>query len=123
MRPVAARVVATRPLPAGVLPAVALPAVVLLGLLTGCSGEDVPPVRTAEVTRGDVVEVVEAPGTVVPRAQATLSAPAAGTVASLAVVDGQEVAAGQELFVVDSPQARSVREAIRHGIAYATEDR
>ncbi|GAB7189564.1 hypothetical protein NUM3379_02700 [Kineococcus sp. NUM-3379] len=74
--------------------------------LTACSDAEEVVVDTEQVTRGDVVEVVEAPGAIVPRATATLTAPAAGTVATLAVTDGQEVQAGQELLVLDSPEAR-----------------
>jgi len=76
-------------------------------LLAGCSSDDAPAVKTATVGRGDVTEVVEAPGTVQPRASASVSAPAAGTVATLLVADGQEVQAGQVLMTIDSPQAQA----------------
>lgn len=76
-------------------------------LLAGCSSDDAPAVKTATVGRGDVTEVVEAPGTVQPRASASVSAPAAGTVATLLVADGQEVQAGQVLMTIDSPSARA----------------
>ena len=90
-----------------------LPRVLLGGLaattllLAGCSSDDAPTVRTAAVARGDVTEVVEAPGTVQPRASASVSSPASGTVATLLVADGQDVQAGQVLLTVDSPQARA----------------
>ncbi|WP_432572897.1 efflux RND transporter periplasmic adaptor subunit [Kineococcus sp. SYSU DK005] len=74
--------------------------------LAGCSSEEAPVVTTAEVGRGDVQEVVEAPGTVQPRASSTVQAPASGTVATLQVADGQRVEAGQVLATIDSPQAR-----------------
>jgi HlyD family secretion protein len=76
-------------------------------LLAGCSSDDAPAVKTATVGRGDVTEVVEAPGTVQPRASASVSAPAAGTVATLLVADGQQVQAGQVLMTIDSPQAQA----------------
>jgi len=76
-------------------------------LLAGCSSDDAPAVKTATVGRGDVTEVVEAPGTVQPRASASVSSPAAGTVATLLVADGQEVQAGQVLMTIDSPQAQA----------------
>ncbi|NAZ88684.1 biotin/lipoyl-binding protein, partial [Kineococcus indalonis] len=75
-------------------------------LLTACSAEEEPQVATAAVARGDVQEVVEAPGTVQPRASSTVRAPAGGTVATLQVSDGQRVEAGQVLLTIDSPQAR-----------------
>ncbi|PPK94681.1 RND family efflux transporter MFP subunit [Kineococcus xinjiangensis] len=78
----------------------------LATLVSGCSEEEGVAVRTATVERGDVVEIVEAPGTIVPRAAAVLTAPAAGTVATLSVSDGQEVHAGQEILVIESPDAR-----------------
>ncbi|NAZ80525.1 efflux RND transporter periplasmic adaptor subunit [Kineococcus sp. R8] len=79
-------------------------------LLAGCSSDEAPTVRTAAVQRGDVTEVVEAPGTVQPRASSAVSAPASGTVATLLVGDGQEVQAGQVLMTIDSPQARATLE-------------
>jgi len=63
-------------------------------------------VTTAAVTREDVQEVVEAPGSVTAVASATVSASATGTVSQLLVTEGQQVNAGDVLFVVDSPQAR-----------------
>ncbi|WP_369052126.1 efflux RND transporter periplasmic adaptor subunit [Kineococcus terrestris] len=74
--------------------------------LGACSSEDEPVVRTAAVERGDVQETVQTSGTVQPRTSATVSAPASGTVTTLAVTDGQQVAAGDVLLVLDSPQAR-----------------
>lgn len=58
-----------------------------------------------EVTRADVVEVVDAPATVVAAAAAPLTAAADGTVDELRVAAGDEVAAGQVVAVVDSPAA------------------
>jgi len=75
-------------------------------LLAGCSQDEEPTVTTQAVTRGDVQEVVDATGTVQPRASSTVSAPAEGTVATLLVTDGQEVTAGQVLATIDSPRAR-----------------
>ena len=56
--------------------------------------------------RADVTEVVDAPATVTARAVATLSAPADGTLASLAVEPGATVTPGQILAVIDSPSAQ-----------------
>jgi multidrug efflux pump subunit AcrA (membrane-fusion protein) len=59
-----------------------------------------------EVKVDDVSEVVDAPGTVVASATATVSATATGSVAQLMVSEGQRVAAGDVLAVIDSPQAQ-----------------
>ncbi|MDQ1710641.1 MAG: HlyD family secretion protein [Frankiaceae bacterium] len=75
-------------------------------LLAGCSGGGGPDVATAPVGLRDVVEIVNAPATVAARAQSTVSAPAAGTVAEVLVRDGATVRAGQPLVRVDSPSAR-----------------
>jgi multidrug efflux pump subunit AcrA (membrane-fusion protein) len=85
-----------------------LPLLVLLPLvaLAGCRSGG-PTIQVASVGRADVVEVVEAPATVVARATTTLSAPADGRVVELRVRDGQSVRAGQVLAVLDSPTARA----------------
>ncbi|MDP9396201.1 MAG: biotin/lipoyl-binding protein, partial [Actinomycetota bacterium] len=76
-------------------------------LLAACSGEERAPVRTAEVGRETVAEVVEAPATVEARASATVSAAADGRVAVLRVREGSRVRAGQVLLRIESPQARA----------------
>jgi HlyD family secretion protein len=79
---------------------------VLAGALTACRGNDAPPIVVGDVGRSTVVEVVEAPADAVPNATTTVSSPASGTVAELKVHDGQTVAAGRLLMVIDSPQAQ-----------------
>lgn len=74
-------------------------------LLAGCTSQEAPPIDVGTVTRATVTEVVEAPANVAARATVTVSAPAAGTVATLAVKDGQQVARGQVLLRIDSPTA------------------
>ncbi|WP_337060735.1 efflux RND transporter periplasmic adaptor subunit [Kineococcus sp. G2] len=96
--------------PRRLLPAAAT-AVVLL--LAGCGEEEEAAVATAAVQTGAVREVVEAPGTVQPRASSTVTAPATGTVATLEVTDGQQVQAGQVLATIDSPQAHDALEQAR----------
>jgi multidrug efflux pump subunit AcrA (membrane-fusion protein) len=73
--------------------------------LTACSGDEAPIIETGEVGTATVVEVVEAPASVVAAASAGVSAPATGTVASIRVRDGQRVGKGDVLLVVDSPEA------------------
>lgn len=94
-----------RPAYAGTVLAVAL-------ALTGCSGSSSRPIAVAPVALATVTEVVEAPATVTARATAGLTAPAEGTVAELAVRDGQSVPAGTVLMRIESPSARQrLREA------------
>ncbi|WP_432488976.1 efflux RND transporter periplasmic adaptor subunit [Kineococcus sp. SYSU DK018] len=89
-------------------------------LLTGCGGEEeVSAVAVGQVQRGSVQEVVEAPGTVQPRASSTVHAPATGTVATLQVGDGEQVQAGQVLLTIDSPQARDALEQAERADAQA----
>jgi multidrug efflux pump subunit AcrA (membrane-fusion protein) len=83
----------------------------LTATAAGC-GDEAPLTGVATVGRGTVTEVVEAPAAVTPRAAVTVAVPADGTVASLAVTDGQQVKAGTLLVRVDSPLAqRRLREA------------
>ncbi len=85
-----------------------LPGVTAVALLAaGCSGDDTASVTTAVVGAGDVVELVDAPGSVAARASATVAAAAGGTVDGLAVADGQQVRVGQVLLRLRSPQAQS----------------
>ncbi|WP_432501150.1 efflux RND transporter periplasmic adaptor subunit [Kineococcus arenarius] len=101
------------------LPAAAAALAILL--LAGCGSEEEPAVRTAPVERGSVQEVVEAPGTVQPRASSTVQAPATGTVATLEVTDGQQVQAGQVLMTIDSPQAHDALEEAERADARAAD--
>ena len=73
--------------------------------VTSPGGTD--PLQTASVGRSTVREVVEAPGQVVARAAISVTSPAAGTIAQLAVADGARVKQGQVLLRIDSPSARS----------------
>lgn len=59
-----------------------------------------------DVRRSTVVEVVDVPASVTARAMATLTAPADGTLASLAVEPGTNVAKDQVVAVIDSPAAQ-----------------
>ncbi len=101
--------------------AVKRPALLLAGALvvTGCSGSDTPVPQVAEVVRADVHEVVDAPGTVQARASSTVSAPADGTVADLAVQDGARVEEGDVLVRIDSPAAQARLEQARSARASA----
>ncbi|WP_432498021.1 efflux RND transporter periplasmic adaptor subunit [Kineococcus auxinigenes] len=100
----------------------ALPAAALATLLlAGCGSSEEPAVSTAPVERGSVQEVVEAPGTVQPRASSTVQAPATGTVATLEVTDGQQVQAGQVLMTIDSPQALDALEQAQRADARAAD--
>jgi len=82
----------------------ALLAVVLL--TAGCSGDDTPVVRTAEVERTTVAETVDAPGSVGARASASVSAPTDAKVEQVLVQDGATVAAGTVLVRLSSEPAQ-----------------
>jgi HlyD family secretion protein len=80
-------------------------AALLLPALTAAScGDEETGVGLGAAARGDVAEIVEAPGSVTARAAATVTSPAAGTLADLRVTAGQRVAKGAVLAVIDSPE-------------------
>ena len=86
---------------------------VLLLALAGCSDDGPPRVATAAVTRADVAEVVDAPGTVAARAVASVTAPTSATVAEVLVADGATVAKGALLVRLSSPGAQDrLRQAL-----------
>lgn len=79
-------------------------AAVLLPVLTAASCGDEPSgVGLGAASRGEVAEIVEAPGSVTARAAATVTSPAEGTLADLRVTPGQRVDKGTVLAVIDSP--------------------
>lgn len=78
----------------------------VLSLTAVSCGDDSDEVTLGEVGRADVVEVVDAPATVLAAAATTLTAAADGTLAELRVQPGDEVEAGDVLAVVDSPEAQ-----------------
>jgi len=84
--------------------ALLIAAVLLPGLTAASCGDDESGVGLGAAARGDVAEIVEAPGSVTARAAATVSSPAAGTLAELRVTAGQRVAKGAVLAVIDSPE-------------------
>ena len=79
-------------------------AAILLPVLTAASCGDEPSgVRLGTAARGEVAEIVEAPGSVTARAAATVTSPATGTLADLRARPGQRVAKGYVVAVIDSP--------------------
>lgn len=96
------------------------PAVLTVALLIGgCSGDETPRVQVAEVSRGAVDEVVEAPGNVAARATATVSAPADAVVEAVLVQDGEPVTGGQILVRLVSPSAQDRLRAAESAAANA----
>ena len=90
-----------------------VPALALVLVLVGCSDDGAPRVQTAEVTRANVAEVVDAPGTVAARAVASVTAPTSATVAEVLVADGATVAKGALLVRLSSPGAQDrLRQAL-----------
>lgn len=74
--------------------------------LTACSGDDAPAVEVRSVGLGVVTEVVDAPGTVTAKAQASVTAPADARVEDLRVADGDAVKEGDLLMRLASPAAQ-----------------
>lgn len=87
--------------------------------LTACGSGGPSGVTKAPVAYGAVTQVVEAPATVTPKTQITVTATAAGSVAQLMVADGQHVTAGQTLLRIDSPDAQAQLNAAKAADAQA----
>lgn len=81
-------------------PAAALALAALV--VSGCTREAAPLFGAATVEPGEVVETIAAAARIEPGAAVRLTAPAAGEVAELLVVDGQRVKAGDPLLRLDS---------------------
>jgi HlyD family secretion protein len=78
-------------------------------------------VVVGEAVLADVVEVVDAPATVVATAAATLTAVADGTVDELLVAPGDEVSEGDILAVIDSPSAEQRLDQADEALAIANQ--
>lgn len=89
-------------------------------LLGACGGDADAGITTATVKGGTVSEFVEAPASVTARSTTTLNSPASGTIESLKVDDGANVAKGTVLLVIDSPQAQENLAAAKEAQASAS---
>jgi HlyD family secretion protein len=98
----------------------ALAIVMLVSLTAASCGNDDDGITVGSASRGTVGEIVEAPGSVTARAAATLSAPAAGTLAELRVEAGQKVGKGTVVAVIDSPELESRRESAAQALDQAS---
>jgi multidrug efflux pump subunit AcrA (membrane-fusion protein) len=87
--------------------------------LSACSSDDGPVIETGPVGRQTVVELVEAPASVVAAASAVVTSPASGTVARVVARDGERVVRGDVLFVVDSPETEQRLAAAKQAAAAA----
>ncbi|GIM93121.1 efflux RND transporter periplasmic adaptor subunit [Paractinoplanes toevensis] len=111
----------SRPFRTRVRPGVLALAIVMLVSLTAAScGNDDDGITVGSAARGTVGEIVEAPGSVTARAAATLSAPAAGTLAELRVEAGQKVNKGTVVAVIDSPELEARRESAAQALDQAS---
>jgi multidrug efflux pump subunit AcrA (membrane-fusion protein) len=104
------------------------PAAALAVVLAACAPEEAPTFGTAEVTVEAVSQLVSSPATVVARtyaatveaaARADATAPVAAEVARLDVVDGDEVAAGDVLGVLDADVLRVALRQAEAGVTSA----
>ncbi|MBG0562159.1 efflux RND transporter periplasmic adaptor subunit [Actinoplanes aureus] len=88
--------------------------------MTAASCDDEPTgIRLGTATVGTVDEIVEAPGTVTARTAATLTAPATGTVTDLLVESGDQVAKGEVLAVIESPELERRRDSAQAALDQA----
>ena len=71
-------------------------------LLAACSGEEEVAYGAATVARGEVVQTVAAPAVLQPAARTVVTAPAGGEIETLAVAEGDVVAAGDPLLTLRS---------------------
>jgi HlyD family secretion protein len=80
---------------------------------------DAPTYRTAIVSTQTVEQVLQSTGTIEPGSASTVSFPVSGTVASVRVVVGDRVRAGQVLASLDTTALRSAVATARAGVADA----
>ena len=69
-------------------------------------------VRTASVIRGDISSMVSGSGSVATSREQALAAPGASTLLQIHVEDGDMVARGDILFVLDCPEVESSQQAV-----------
>jgi HlyD family secretion protein len=81
-------------------------AVAALSLIAAACQPSTNGIATDAVSRATVTEVVDVPASVTAKAVATLTAPADGTLATLAVTPGSPVTKGDVVAVIDSASAR-----------------
>lgn len=99
----------------------ALGCVTVVVTVTGCTSNADSGIQVAPIGYGTVAQVVQAPANIVPKAQVTLSAASDGTVAKLAVQDGQRVTKGQLLGVISSPAAQQQLDQAKQAAAQAAD--
>lgn len=87
--------------------------------LSACGGGGGNGIVTAPVGYATVAQVVQASANISPKAEVGLSAPSNGTLATLKVHDGQQVAAGQVLGVISSPTAQQQLVTAQKALAQA----
>ena len=101
------------------LAAPAIAVVFLVSLTAASCGDEESGVTLGTAGRGTVDEIVEAPGSVTARAAATVSAPAAGTLAELRVESGDRVGKDQVVAVIDAPELEARRRSAERALAEA----
>lgn len=74
-------------------------------------------VMTAEVQYGAITAAVEGSGMTRAKNSETITITTAGTMSEVFVTEGQQVKAGDQLFIVDSPAARTAVEKARADVA------
>ena len=93
----------------------------VVSLTAASCGDEDDGVTLGAAARGTVDEIVEAPGSVTARAAATLSAPAAGTLADLRVEAGQRISKGTVVAVIDSPELEARRRSAAKALDQASQ--
>ena len=82
----------------------------------GSSGEGESEVVVDTVQYGSITSVIESSGLTKAKNSETISITTAGTVMDVFVTEGQVVAEGDPLFIIDSPAARSAVETARSNV-------
>jgi HlyD family secretion protein len=98
----------------------AVAGVFLISMTAASCGDEPSGVSLGQVGRGTVAEIVEAPGSVTARAAATVSAPAAGTLAEMRVEAGQRVTKGQVVAIIDAPALEERRRSAERALEQAS---
>lgn len=79
-------------------------------------------VETGKVEARDLTSIVDCSGTIEPKRKVDVSANAMGTIVKLAVVEGQQVQAGDLLMEIDPSEYRAAVDALQAGIRSARAD-